>query len=252
MKGTLELLRLLGPTIHDICTWSGTPGLSLGVIHHGSAVFRENYGYRDIEAQLKPGSKAGYTTSLILLPDTQNAIAVLANSMALNDVVDWVSQVVLETLLNTSEPADYIALSRASANAQIAKFPGMKERLKKNRTYGTDPGALTRYEGKYFNSIEDIFVEIYLEDGNLRLAFQGLREQQSWPLNHYRFATFSWLMERNECVKRAGSLLPLKVCTFRVCGRGGCNCCTPLGWTRSTSCILAADQVRRTVALRSL
>jgi hypothetical protein len=55
------------------------------------------------------GNMAGYTTSLILLPDTQSAIVVLANSMALNDAADWVSQAVLETLLNTSEPADYVS-----------------------------------------------------------------------------------------------------------------------------------------------
>jgi hypothetical protein len=55
----------------------------------------------------------------------------------------------------------------------------MKEKLEKNRIHRTDPDTLTRYEGKYFNSIENFFIEIHLEDGNLRLAFQDLREHQS-------------------------------------------------------------------------
>ncbi|KAL4900760.1 hypothetical protein BDW74DRAFT_182345 [Aspergillus multicolor] len=38
---------------------------------------------------------------------------------------------------------------------------------------------------------------------DLRLAPQGLRGHRSWPLTHYRHTTFSWLMDRDECVKRA-------------------------------------------------
>ncbi|KAL4871713.1 hypothetical protein BDV12DRAFT_194175 [Aspergillus spectabilis] len=102
-----------------------------------------------------------YTTSLILLPDKQSAIVMLANSIA----------------PNKGSGLDYATLSRASADAQIAGFPLMEEKLEKNRTPNTNPGH--------------------------SLDTRGLRKHQSWPLSHYHYTTFSWLMDRDKCVKRA-------------------------------------------------
>jgi CubicO group peptidase (beta-lactamase class C family) len=78
------------------------------------------------------GSMAGYTTSLILVPETQSAIIVLANSMALNDAADWVHQAVLEILLNTINSADYASLSRETAKKQVSIFPSMNQTLEKS------------------------------------------------------------------------------------------------------------------------
>lgn len=36
----------------------------------------------------------------MLVPETENAIVVLANTLALNDVPDWAGQMVLEALLD--------------------------------------------------------------------------------------------------------------------------------------------------------
>jgi CubicO group peptidase (beta-lactamase class C family) len=156
-----------------------------------------------IELIYYQGSMAGYTTSFILVPETRSAIVVLANSMALNDAADWVSQAVLEILLNTTKPADYASLSRETAKKQVSIFPSMNQTLEKNRILGTSPRELERYVGQYYNSIKNFFIETYIEDGELHFAFQGLRDHQSWPLKHYNYDTFSWIISRDECVKRA-------------------------------------------------
>lgn len=152
------------------------------------------------------GSMAGYTTSLILVPESQSAVVVLANSMALNDAADWVSQAVLEALLETSSPADYEFLSQQTAAAQITKFPALNKTLESKRIPGTHPKLLHSYAGRYYNSIKNFFIEVYVDEedeGLLGFSFQGLRDHQSWPLKHYHYDTFSWLMSRNKCVKRA-------------------------------------------------
>ncbi|CRG87958.1 hypothetical protein PISL3812_04980 [Talaromyces islandicus] len=152
------------------------------------------------------GSMAGYTSSLILVPESQSAVVVLANSMALNDAADWVSQAVLEALLETSNPADYQLLSQQTAAAEITKFPALKKALELKRVPGTHPKPLDRYTGRYYNSIKNFYLEVYVDierEGHLHFSFQGLRDHQSWPLKHYHHDTFSWLMSRNECVKRA-------------------------------------------------
>ncbi|KAL4900759.1 beta-lactamase/transpeptidase-like protein [Aspergillus multicolor] len=77
--GTLEFLRLLSPTIQDICISSGTSGLSLGVLHHGSVVFRDSHGYRDVEAQLKPDSDAVYGVASLTKAFTACLIGILVD-----------------------------------------------------------------------------------------------------------------------------------------------------------------------------
>jgi CubicO group peptidase (beta-lactamase class C family) len=151
------------------------------------------------------GSMAGYTTSLVLVPESQSAVVVLANSMALNDAADWVSQAVLEAVLETSNPADYQLLSQQTAAAQISKFPALNKTLESKRIPGTHPKLLHSYTGRYYNSIRNFFLDVYVNDEEklLHFSFQGLRDHQSWPLKHYHYDTFSWLMSRNECVKRA-------------------------------------------------
>lgn len=46
------------------------------------------------------GSLAGILSIVMILPDTDNVIVVLSTSLALNDVPDWVGQLVLEELLD--------------------------------------------------------------------------------------------------------------------------------------------------------
>lgn len=51
MKSRLEAL---GPLITQICDITGTPGISLGVLHHGEILHTANYGFQDVERQVEP------------------------------------------------------------------------------------------------------------------------------------------------------------------------------------------------------
>ena len=53
-------------------------------------------------------SLPGALAAVNLVPDTESAIVVLTNSLALNDTADWVGQLVLEELLEVPERKDYI------------------------------------------------------------------------------------------------------------------------------------------------
>ncbi|EED14964.1 hypothetical protein TSTA_044300 [Talaromyces stipitatus ATCC 10500] len=66
---------------------------------------------------------------------------------------------VLETLLETSNPADYESLSRqTAAAASINKFTTLNEKLKSKWILGTHPKLLHTYIGKYYNSIKNFFL----------------------------------------------------------------------------------------------
>ncbi|QKX62647.1 uncharacterized protein TRUGW13939_09808 [Talaromyces rugulosus] len=77
MKGLLELLRLLGPTIEKICESSGTPALSLGVLYHGNILFRDNFGFRDIETGIKPDSDTIYGVASLTKAFTSSLFGIM-------------------------------------------------------------------------------------------------------------------------------------------------------------------------------
>ncbi|KAL8946655.1 MAG: hypothetical protein Q9222_006977 [Ikaeria aurantiellina] len=159
---------------------------------------------KDVDVFYHQGSMAGYTASAFLIPSTRSAIVVLANSLSMNDAADWVGQALLEALLDVEEPNDYVEHAKDSANAHLAKFPGMQKSFEANRIQGTEPKQLDAYVGKYYNTIGDFHLDIARsqQPEGLRLAFQGLASQ-IWSLEHYHLDTFLWLMSRDEAVSRA-------------------------------------------------
>lgn len=59
-SSALERLQGLNVTIAEICSISGTPGLSYGVLHEGQVLYKGNFGYSDLEAQLPSTSDTKY------------------------------------------------------------------------------------------------------------------------------------------------------------------------------------------------
>lgn len=47
MHGVVDRLRSFHPTIAEILAISGSPGLSLGVLHHGDVIHNAHFGRRD-------------------------------------------------------------------------------------------------------------------------------------------------------------------------------------------------------------
>ncbi|KAK0733693.1 hypothetical protein B0T26DRAFT_32383 [Lasiosphaeria miniovina] len=81
------------------------------------------------EAKLVPqygGSFAGYTTFLLIIPELNTSIIVLVNSIRLGDPAGWIHQLVLEAIIETKKPNDYVALAEEATllyASSIAEIP---------------------------------------------------------------------------------------------------------------------------------
>lgn len=52
MKETIDRLQALGPVISRICDISGTPRVSIGVLHHNEVIHNVSFAYRDMGKRL--------------------------------------------------------------------------------------------------------------------------------------------------------------------------------------------------------
>lgn len=147
------------------------------------------------------GSLPGALAAVNLLPDTQSAIVVMTNSLALNDCADWVGQLVLESLLDTPSKNDYVQAAKSSVSNALAWHSALTEQLKKEQKEGTSPKYLNAYSGVYHNSINTIEIEVTQESHKLYFALQGLATEK-YELTHYQDDVFTWLQSRNHLARR--------------------------------------------------
>lgn len=149
------------------------------------------------------GSLPGTLTIAILVPDKDVAIVVLTNSLALNDVPDWIGQLILEEVLKVppSERVDFIKSAEASVPENLRWYPELIKELKDTRKNDTVARDLEEYVGTYWDDIRTFKIVVTLEQGKLHWAFQGL-DSEKFELNHYEDDTFLWLAPRNELSRR--------------------------------------------------
>ncbi|KAL8811580.1 MAG: hypothetical protein Q9223_007501 [Gallowayella weberi] len=169
------------------------------------------------------GSIVPYLSSAHLLPDTNTAIVVLTNSMANNDAADWLGQLLLETVLDNPEKNDYVAIAKESAATSVALWPKMAKELEKRRRPDTPQQPPIIYVGKYYNIVGDWCIHVFEDEGILKMCFQGQRDE-SYRLAHYRYDEFSWLLTRDEDVRRGRFPvvnLEFYILSFRAAGDGG-------------------------------
>lgn len=143
----------------------------------------------------------GALAAVNLLPESNSAIVVMTNSLALNDCPDWLGQLVLEELLGIADKNDYVQAAEISAAETLKWYPSVSNELREQQTPNTSPRALTKYVGTYWNAIRVMKIVVTLEDGVLYWAQQGL-ETEKFALNHYQDDVCTWLQPRNELVKR--------------------------------------------------
>jgi CubicO group peptidase (beta-lactamase class C family) len=153
------------------------------------------------------GSMAGYTTFISLLPEINCSIVVLVNSIGLGDPANWINQLIIEAMIDTPKPNDYLKLAKEAANNHILNLPRISERLEREREDVPPCTALVNYIGRYKDPSREFFVDVRLNDPNsgsmqLEILFQGL-ESQTWSLDHYSGDTFLLPMSFNAKAKRA-------------------------------------------------
>ncbi|KAF6229941.1 hypothetical protein HO133_004278 [Letharia lupina] len=149
------------------------------------------------------GSLAGYTSALLLLPETRHAIVVLTNSIGLGDCADWISQLILETVLDNRRH-DFPTLAREAARGNIRFNEAIGKSLDHPPSTARGPPRPWRaYAGRYHNSVGNFRLDVGVKDGRaLEVRFQG-RNSQAWRLRHYDADTFVWFTSRDDLARRA-------------------------------------------------
>lgn len=149
------------------------------------------------------GCMPGSTSGVWLMPELRAGVVVLQNSLAFIDTADFIGQLLLETLLQTPQPNDYVDISRQFNAKSRGYIDELKAELEWYRIPGTHPRPLSSYEGRFWNGLHNFFIDVAVSDtGALQMKWQGL-DSQSYELHHYHYDVFSWLMSPEEMVKRA-------------------------------------------------
>ena len=147
------------------------------------------------------GSNPGVLAAYNLLPETQSAVVVLSNTLALVDTADWVGQLLLEAVLDAPNKNDYLQITKDTVDRALAWYKPMHKELRENRTQEAPP-SLSDYVGVYWNAVKVVHIDVALQDGRLRIIFQGLPDEV-WELHHWEHDTFTWLPDsRDEIASR--------------------------------------------------
>ena len=120
-----QKLARLAPTITEILKISGTPGISIGVLHQGNIVHTAHFGYRDVSSAKSPNDDTVYH-----LASLTKAIAAAA-----------VGCLVEEQRLNWDEPISDILSDLGSRDDDIGKKASLVDVLS-HRTGLTGANAL--------------------------------------------------------------------------------------------------------------
>ncbi|MCJ1460972.1 hypothetical protein MMC28_011354 [Mycoblastus sanguinarius] len=85
MPTLAERLQSLCPTILEILATSGSPGLSLGVLHYGNVIHTAHFGRRDVAKPSPPNDDTVYAVASLTKAITASAVACLVN----DGILDW-------------------------------------------------------------------------------------------------------------------------------------------------------------------
>ena len=77
VRGDIERLEKTRPLIQKICEESSSSGLSLGVLHQGQILYRDNFGHRDVESGKPPDSNTLYNINSMTKALTAVAVGIL-------------------------------------------------------------------------------------------------------------------------------------------------------------------------------
>lgn len=151
------------------------------------------------------GSLPGYHTAVALLPALESSVVVCTNSIALGDVSGWTSLAMIEALIDTPQPSDFVALAAEAALSNKSAVPKLFAKLEQGRCAEQKNAHrdLDKYVGRYSDKLHGWKIQICLGHltTDLEIRFCEL-ESQGWRLWSLGGDTFSWLASREEQAKR--------------------------------------------------
>ncbi|KAK4139709.1 beta-lactamase/transpeptidase-like protein [Dichotomopilus funicola] len=147
------------------------------------------------------GSLVGATSFVMMFPETESAVLVLTNTMALNDAADWIGQLLVETLLDSPIRNYYVGFASESAEQALKLYAKLGRKVKAGRAPQGPGRPLSNYVGLYVGFAGFFCIEVLNDDNGLEILFQG-RQSQNYSLQHHHHDTFTWFMSRDEQIKR--------------------------------------------------
>ncbi|KAM5343509.1 hypothetical protein ACJ41O_012046 [Fusarium nematophilum] len=153
------------------------------------------------------GSTVGYYTFVALFPETDSAVIVLINSIALSDAADWIARVMISALFDLQDGQDYIALVKKANDMALGEYDKLAKTVNATRA----PCAtevlpkLDFFVGRYKIRHKPFYIDILPHPDSsatkLIFQFQGLQDQ-TYELRHLCGYQFEWALTHDESKKR--------------------------------------------------
>jgi hypothetical protein len=147
----------------------------------------------------------GSQAALFLLPERDSAVVVVQNENPSFDSADFIAEMLLEALVETPQPHDYVALSREFLGLADARVARVHRLLEENRIPGTHPHELDAYVGRYCGFGDLVCVRITHDDKGLlwtREVITADASEHTFRLKHYHHDVFSWLLPLDEQARK--------------------------------------------------
>lgn len=146
-----------------------------------------------------PGN-AGFVA---LFPETTTAVVLLGNSAGLTDAMKLLGQIIVETVLgNEVDAPTYIEAAKTASENNVMWPNYVYQDLLDGKTHDPPKRSTSAYTGRYYNAIENFFIDINEVDGKLQVAYMG-SDRDTFDLEPYQTDSFFWWIEYDETVKRA-------------------------------------------------
>ena len=155
------------------------------------------------------GMNVGFNSAVYLFPESETAVVLLSNSVAINDGPDWIGHLIIQNLFDDPVKHDFVSIARRTLASGLGSYDRTEQQFQAmlSAREPTPPEPLEAYIGKYFNAAKTFFLHITVKSGNLWMNMQG-HAAENYRLKHLGSNAFSWYMSRNEQVKRGRIPIP--------------------------------------------
>jgi Domain of unknown function (DUF3471) len=121
----------------------------------------------------------------------------LTNCLPLIDPTDFISQLIISTLLNEPVSADFVNLSTATRRASIVSYANLISYLDKRKTSKPPLHPLPEYEGEYISRAGNFVLSVTPRNEALLVRVQG-SQRTTYDLLPHDSDMFYWPADRDE------------------------------------------------------
>jgi CubicO group peptidase (beta-lactamase class C family) len=148
------------------------------------------------------GAMCGAMSVVYLLPQTDFAVVVLANSFDLYDTPDFIGQLIIEAIIDSPDPVNFVPIAKKTVQNALSHHPDMNAQLVRERIPSTKARPLADYAGLYHSDEgNDYSIDVSVKGSELRVMVQGF-EDVYYNVYHYNNDVFVFDCDRDAETKR--------------------------------------------------